>query len=69
MRSSISHPILHDFEGIRSYNPTKLLCFSSPKTTQCTRGITSPTGGSSREELNRIGTLLVNPTTATPPVG
>ena len=25
MRSSRSHPILHDFEGIRSHNPTKLL--------------------------------------------
>ena len=30
MRKSISHPILHDFKGIRSDNPTKLLCLSSP---------------------------------------
>ena len=25
MRGSISHPILHDFEGIRSHNPTKFI--------------------------------------------
>ena len=31
MRNSISHPILHDFEGIRSHNPTKLPCLSPKK--------------------------------------
>ena len=34
MRNSISHP-KNDFEGIRSHNPTKLLCLSSKK--KCAR--------------------------------
>ena len=34
-----------------------------------TREIAALAGRSSREELDRTGTLLVNPTTATPTVG
>ena len=52
MRNSISHT-KNDFEGIRSHNPTKLLCLS-PKICG-TREITSLTGTSSHEELNRPG--------------
>ena len=40
-----------NFEGIRSHNPTNLLCLSPKKL--CTREITSLTGSSSLEELNR----------------
>ena len=54
MRNSISHT-KNDFEGIRSHNPSKLLCLS-PKIC-CTREITSLTGSSSHEELNRPGTF------------
>ena len=51
MWNSISHPTLQDFEGIRSHNPTTLLCLS-PKTTQYAREIASLTGRSSHKELN-----------------
>ena len=54
MRNSISHA-KHDFEGIRSHNPTKLLCLS-PKI-ESTLEISFMTGSSSREELNRPGTV------------
>ena len=52
MRSLISHPN-NEFEGIHicSRNTTKLLCLS-PKT-KCTREITSLTGSSSHDELDR----------------
>ena len=66
MRNSISHP-KNDLEGIRSHNPTKLLCLS-PKS-KCTREISSLTGSSSHEELDRPGTLWRDHTTATPIVG
>ena len=74
MGSSISHS-KNNFEGIRSHNPTKLLCplvlkkYSSKYETKRTREITSLTGSSSHEELNRPGTLWPNhtpSTTATP---
>ena len=52
MRTSISHP-KDDPEGIRSRNPTKLL-YLSPNTHD-TRNITTLTGSSSVEELNRPG--------------
>ena len=54
MRNSISHP-KNVFEGIRLHYPTKLLCLS-PKN-KCAREITSLTGSSSHEELNRPGTF------------
>ena len=56
MRSSISHPILHDFEGIRSHNPTKLLMPYIALKNVCTHEITLlqyTTVSSSIEGLNR----------------
>ena len=69
MRNSISHPILHDFEGIRSHNPTELLRLAwSYIINDVLVKTTSLTGSFlSHEELNRPGTSWRNPTTATPP--
>ena len=66
MRNSLSHPILHEFEGIRSRTTRPSFCASVLKK-KCTRGITSLTGSSSHEELNRPGTFGAK--TATPAVG
>ena len=52
MRNSIYHA-KNDFGGIRSHNPTKLLCVSAK--IQCTRDFFSLTGSSSHAELNRPG--------------
>ena len=55
MGNSISHPE-NDFERILSHNnPTKLLCLRPKKIR--TREISSLTGSSSIEELNRSGTF------------
>ena len=55
MRNPISHQ-KNDFEGIRSHNPTKLLCLS-PKI-YCAREITLLTGSPPHEELNRAQGLF-----------
>ena len=70
MRNSRSHPILHDFEDVRSHNPTKLVFLaSSPRTMVCTREIASLTDTSSHEELNWPETFWRNHTAASPTVG
>ena len=59
---SISLDTLHDFEGIRSHNLTKLLRLSP---NIYNREITSLIGSFSREELHRPRTFSPNHTTAT----
>ena len=61
----IAHP-KNDLEGIRSHNPAKLLCLSSPKTI-CGREIAD--SSTSREELNWPGIPFFGAKSATPTVG
>ena len=68
MRSSISHPILHYLEGIRSHNLTKLLCFLSLKTIR-TRENTTNTSLTLCEKLNWPGIPFFGSKSATPTVG
>ena len=62
-----SHP-KHEFEGVlRSRNPTTMSC-PSLKINKLCKNIML-TDCSTAEELNRSGTVLVNPTTAIPIAG
>ena len=63
---NIYHHPKHDFEGVRSGNPTKFVS-PTPKTNY-TRKIQTPAVSSSRKKLNRPEAFWRNHTSATPTV-